>query len=772
VLLGGIWRGGAAAVQTMIVPSVDYANRVQAGTSGYLEIGARHKVVIAIPIAASVAIAYLFASSLPSQYTAEAMLALDARKVQVIQIDSVVSRLPQEEAVLRTELDALSSRSMAARVAERLDLVHDPDFLKELRAPASSWQRLVEILKASTQALLATGAVHAKPDPVIATPVSQFTVVNWLLGGLGASNDGRSFTIRVSFVSQSAELSARVANAFAEAYLAEQVDLQVTGTQTATRWLSRRLAEMRRELEASEAAVQRFRREADLLEVSGTTMAAEQLSHLNSQLISARKTRYQLEARLQSVSELAREGRNADPLSEILTSPTIQALRMEIAQLTAAAGPLQDDLGPRHPKRIALESQLASLHRQLAAEVEHARRSLENELISARNEEAHLKALLRTDKGQFGEGGAAVVRLNQLQREAEANRALYESLLNRYKQTVEQEGLATPEARLLSQAVPPGAPSGPRKMPILLLGFAAGAGIGAALAFGLEWRDRSVRRIAEIEEMSGVSVFGVLPSLRRVRAGPQELILDSPRGPFSEALRRALVAFQLSHSAAGAKVIMVTSATAGEGKTVFCVAAARALALTGVRVLVIDADLHRPRVAATFGGEASVHLGDVIRGRVALEEAVKKDARSSAQFLAATPGDPQILLDSVGFATLLDRARVRYDLMIVDTPPLLAATDAAAIGTWADVNLFLVRWGKTPRTVVLAALRFFSLCRIAVDGIIMTQVNLRRLAKYDDVLESIPYRSASYRRGSTAPGQSLPARFSGARFEQRERESR
>ena len=281
-----------------------------------------------------------------------------------------------------------------------------------------------------------------------------------------------------------------------------------------------------------------------------------------------------------------------------------------------------------------------------------------------------------------------------------------------------------------------------------------------ALAALLERLDRSIRRISDIEEMTGVPVFGFLPNVRNIRAGPEELILDGPRSPFSEALRRALVAFQLSHGKAGVKVIMVTSATAGESKTAFCVASARALAVTGVRVLVIDADLHRPRVAAAFGGDVSAHIGDVIRGRVALEAAVSRDARSNAQFLAAIPeaGDPQILLDSAGLATLMDRARARYDLVIVDTPPLLAATDAIAIGTWADVNLFLVRWGKTPRTVVMAALRFFSLCQIAVDGIILTRVNFRRFAKYGDMPECIPYRSASYRTPLTAPRGVLPLR--------------
>jgi capsular exopolysaccharide synthesis family protein len=545
--------------------------------------------------------------------------------------------------------------------------------------------------------------------------------------------------------------------------LADQVDLKVKATRAATAWLSRRVEELRHELEASEEAVQRFRREADLLETSpGDTMVAQQLADLNSQLTSARDERLQLEARLQSIREISKNGRDFQAFSDILDSPTIQALRAQLAQATAEIERSEGILGRRHPTQLALESQVASLSRQLTAEIERARRRLEDEVVAARNKEEHLSAVLHRQKSQYGEGGEAVVHLDQLRREADANRALYETLLNRYKQTLDQDTLATAEARLISQAVPPGSPSGPRKLPILLLGLAIGTATGVALAVLLEWLDRSVRRISDIEETAGIPVFGLLPTVPRGGVMPQELVLDGPRSPFSEALRRSLVALQLSHDPADLKVIMVTSATAGESKTIFCVAAARALALTGVRVLVVDADLRRPGVAAAFGCKADVHIGDVIRGGVPARDAVRKDARSGAQFVAAVSGggDPQVLLDSEGFAALIDWTRERYDLVIVDTPPLLDATDAASVGMLADANLLLVRWGKTPHTVVMAALRFLSLCRIAVDGMILTRVDLRRFAKYGDTPESIPYRRTPSRTRSTAAGlEPLPPRF-------------
>ena len=646
---------------------VSMEKRTEDGLSLYLRVAARRKFLIGLPIAAGGALAYFVASSQLPHYAAEAMLTLNTRNVQVIDIESVVSRLPQENAVLRTELDALSSRSMAGRVARDLDLVHDPDFLHELSAPRLFWERLTSVLEGQlskhfdlangpvdpgdTDEAVARGTANPEPDRAVALSPMEFAAVNWLLEGLEVSNDGRSYTIRVRFTSLSPELSTRVANAFAEAYLADQVELKVKATRDASAWLSRRLEELRHELETSEAAVQRFRREADLLEISGDTMAAQQLVELNSRLIAVRNNRLQLEARLKGISEVGRDGGTDAAFADLLSAPSIDAIRMKVAQAKADAQLLQKDLGPQHPLRVAADSRVALLNEQLAVEIGRARRSLEDKVVAAREEEAELEKLLRTDKGRFGEGGAAIVRLNQLQREAEANRTLYESLLNRYKQTVEQDTLATAEARLISQAVPPGTPSGPRKLPIMLLGLVVGSSIGAALVIIREWLDRSVRRTAEFEEMTGLPVFGVLPRAGRVRARPEETILDKPDSPFSEALRRSLVAFQLSHRSGDVKIILVTSATAGEGKTVFCVAAARALALTGVRVLVVDADLHRPRVAAAFGGKSVAHIGDVVRGRVAFQEAVCQDPRSGARYLAAVPehGDAQALLELGGF---------------------------------------------------------------------------------------------------------------------------
>ena len=449
---------------------------------GYLRVAARRKFAIGVPIVIGAVFAWVIASLLPPQYTAESVLALDARKVQVLPTDYVVSRLPSESATLRTELAALNSRSMAARVAEQLDLANDPEFLSAITMPRSAWQSAMEALRRGIYFFAGPADAGGASPEDTEISLGRSDLVDWLLGGLRASNDGRSFTILVTFVSHSAELSAKVANAFASAYLESQVDLKAGETRNANQWLHRRLSELRRELQASEAAVLRLRREAGLMEVGGGTPAMQRLSGLNSQLVVARTDRSQAEARAQTAKELARTGGDAQTLADIMKSPNIKQMRDQLSVIEGALEEQYDRGAQRHPTTIALESKAASLSQQLRKEEQRAIQSLDNEVSAARKKESQLQAALQSMEGQYGESREDIVRLNQLQREAEANRTIYESFLNRYKETIEQETLATPDARVLSNAEPPHAPSGPKKLPILILGLVLGSGFSASLA--------------------------------------------------------------------------------------------------------------------------------------------------------------------------------------------------------------------------------------------------------------------------------------------------
>ncbi|MFC3694936.1 GumC family protein [Chenggangzhangella methanolivorans] len=390
----------------------------------------------------------------PNKYVAEAVVALDARKVQVITIDSVVSRLPQDSPVLRTELDLIASRSMAQKVARRLGLVS--------RATAD-------------------GLSEPAPEDPAAKRSPEARAVDRLVNGLRVNNDGRSFTIFIYFEAADPVFARNAANAYAEAYLDHQIEVQTQATRSASDWLGRKVSELGVRLETSEKAVEEFRRTAGLLETNGATADAQKLAGVSAEFAAARSQRAGAEARLSAAKELTNHAAGMAAFNEVLASASIQALRMREAEIGREIGDIEASGAMLSTALPAQRVQLAALRRQIDGEVDRVVASLANEVDVAARKEKALDAEAARLAAVVAENSEARVELNRLEREASANRTIYESFLNRYKQTIEQEGLAAPDATLLSSAEVPMRPSTPKLVPLLAFGLAIGSAVGVGL---------------------------------------------------------------------------------------------------------------------------------------------------------------------------------------------------------------------------------------------------------------------------------------------------
>ena len=745
-------------------------NSSQAGSLGaWIRVAARRKLALLLPLVAGAGLGGIVATASSPVYLAETVVALDARKVQFVDIGSVVSRLPDESSALRTELDAIASRSMATLVARRLEFDSRSDLLTAMREPrptglagwfdlvqtgvsrVAAWSHeigspQVEMMMDAVRPSWAAGrdaltrALDSPPasehDTGMPPAPSEGEIVDWLLGGLRVSNDGRSFTIYVAFVDHDPAIAAEIANAYATTYLDDMVGMKVRAARDASTWLKGRLDELRSDLEAAETAVLRFSREAGLTEFRGDTIGGQQITELNSQLGLIRTERARTDARIQAARAAGGQGPSASGLGDIASSPLIDSLRRELADVDARLADLRDQGAFRHPDTLALDSRRGALTRRLDAEIKRAIGVLETEGAALHRHEAEIMNTLRSMTSRYGEAGEASIRLNQLKREADANRAIYESFLTRYKETIEQAGLATPEARILSTAEPPRRPSGSGTLPMVALGAIGGLMAGAAFAGLRERFDQRLHDVAEVEELVAAPVVGLLPAVSRLRLGPAQLVARRPHAPYSRALKRTHAALQLRQKAVRAKVVMVTSATAGEGKTSFCAALARTLALSDLRVLLVDGDLHRPRIARTLGMEGRPDMQRVVRGEATLEQQLRVDPESGAHVLTAIVEDgSNLVLSSAGWGTLMDAARDRYDVVIVDTPPVTAVPDAAAVGSHADLNLFLVQWGGPSRSTIAGAVRFLRLCAVRLDGVVITGIRSGFAPRYSDPYE-------------------------------------
>jgi uncharacterized protein involved in exopolysaccharide biosynthesis/Mrp family chromosome partitioning ATPase len=701
------------------------------GVREFVRIVKRRKIIILAPAVLIAGTAWVIGSAIPPRFAATAVLALDVRKVQILDHE-VVSRLPQEGHVLRTELDVLRSRSLNEQVVDRLGLTTDPDALREAGAVHSLWQDVAGIFQPTLARffpdIAATGPATTS-DSV--RPLTRSQLTDWLLGNLKVSNDGSSLTILVSFTSENPERAARLASAVAENYLDDQVRSKVQATMKASNWLSQQLIGLRQQLESSEAAVDDFQRKSGLLDVKGGTIPAGRVADLNAELGNARADRMHAEAKLQTARE-------SDPetLPEVLASRMIEQLRRDLNQINLRIIELGDH-GAFY-KLTDLNAQAGVLRAQMKAEMNRIIASLSNEVQAARKREAQLTQSFQEMESQLGHAAHSGVRLIQLKREADVNRSIYETFLARYKQTMEQESLSAPDARLISRAEPPGAPFFPNMRRFLLVGTFGGLAIGGALAFAREGFDRRIRQVSEVETVTGIPVFGLLPKVSWWRGlQPQDYLLRDPRSRFCTALARIDTALRAPQTLDHKQVILVTSAQPGDGKTSFCVGLARSFTKSRARVLVIDADPYRSQIAIAFGASKFPTFRQIMEERIRLGDLVQADAKSAAHFIAAPSDDDlRLLLHSGGFTTLLEEARQAYDIVIIDTPPLLTSADAALIGRFADTRLLLVRWGRTSWDEMTAAVGFLRLCHVGLDGIVMVgadtgSASYGQLASYD-----------------------------------------
>ena len=726
----------------------------QALRSGLQKI-ARHKVIVFGFLVAGIGGAVMFRNQAIPRYEAESQVVLGIRSMPIVKSDPVASSMPSQPGVLRTEMDIITSRAMAESVVQRLSPA-DKEQLSAGNLQISPWQHLTALWAETLQkaeSYVSKEAVKSSPagteDRSAEGTISEDPFVDIVMGGVSASNDGQSYTIHIGYSSANGQLAATMANLYARAYIENQLDSKAEAAERASAWLSGRLVELRRNLQASEAAVQNYRHSADIVEDKQGTVTSQQMGEVNSQLVQARTARLDIESRLSTMRSILSSGGDIGSLPEAASSPLIARLRERLAELQRKQSENQSLYTDNYPADKSVEVDTAALQSQIDSEVRRLADAMAHSLQTARSKERALAGELAQLKQQFGEGSDAEVQLRLLERESDANREVYEAYLSRLKETTEQSKLQEPDSYLISSAVAPDRPSYPRTIPLLLFGAMFGALAGVMIAYLREIFDHRLHTVEEVEELTGLRVLALMPSLPYARLfKPENHVLRRPGSLFNEALRTTHAAIALSRrgrvsSRAGAvrrrprpgensKVILVTSSIPGEGKTTFCLSMARVLAVDGHRVLLIDTDLRRPGVAKAFGSPKERSLADILSGTKQLLEAVRVDQKSGAHYIGASNdvSNPHDLLTSDRMALLIEEARKEYDVIVIDSPPILMVADAALIAGLADHCLFFVRWGSTARDHVAHALRRLELYKVKVAGIVLSHVNTRRHATF------------------------------------------
>ncbi|MBC6983543.1 GNVR domain-containing protein [Caulobacter sp. 17J80-11] len=661
------------------------------------------------------------------QYTATASVLIDPRKQAVLKLDQVISQLPTDSSVVDTEARIINSRAVGERVVRRLRLDQDPDFASKPSGKA-------------IQASLAGGAGAAAPEGAVDAVLSQM----W------ASRVGLTYVIDVGFTSTDPKKAARIANAFAEEYINQQLAAKAGANDKASGWLKAKLDEMRRQAEAADAEVQTYKINHGLLSAEGATMAEQEISVLNQQIAEAQADQAEKEGRLAAARAQVRRGGGGADTAAALGSDVIRQLRGQRAEVSRHKAELESRYGPRHPDVQKVNQELADYDVQIDAEIKRVLSNLEAEVQVARQRTSSLVGSRGTSRGNLANNNRAQVGLMELERKAMATRAIYEAFLNRSKETAAQAGIQQADARVVSYAQTPSRPSAPNTRLNLALGLAFALAAGMASVVTAEALDSGLRTGKEVRNRLGLPMLGAVPVLGSVAAAadrgslkPEDYLLKRPRSAFAESFRSLKTSLLSSRGEDLVQVVAVTSALPEEGKTLTTFCLGRLAAAAGQKVVVVDCDLRHRSLTQKLEGGVRKGLFELLAGKASLDEVLRLDKASGAQVLPIAEGswsDPEIFR-SPAMQKLLAELRHRFDLVLLDTPPILAVSDTRVLATRADAVLYLLRWAKTPEMAAKNALEQLAASGAFVPGVALTQVDLREQARTG-------YGDAAYYYGS------------------------
>lgn len=641
---------------------------------------------------------YAYAVAVP-KFRSTAVVILETAQDQIVDLQSVVGGLSGDTSEVNSEVEVLRARSLMGKVVDRLDLTSDPEFNAELREPGLSQQ-------AQNWVKETIGIT----DPVITfspeeeTQRTRDAVVSALLGAVSIRNVPQSLVFQVTVETEDARKSALIADSIVELYILNQIEVKFEATEQATIWLSERVAELQMTLETSEAEVSEFSASTELVSVEGLRALERQIKELRDRIETAATAREATAANLSALS-----------------GATTRALRAELAndtQLTRFLPRVDDD----DAIATAFDTRFEAVLQRAKLDLTRA----DQQLAALRASEADLN-------DQVARQGDDLITLQQLTREAEATRVLYEYFLTRLNETSAQQGIQQADSRILSDAVVPREPSEPRKSLILAMSGILGLMFGTGIVLLRELRNNSFRTAQELEQVTGYTVLGQIPSMP---AGSRKKVLnylrEKPTSAAAEAVRNLRTSLMLSNVDNPPKVIISTSSLPGEGKTTNSLALAQNLLGLGKKVLLVEGDIRRRTLNEYFKEMPSQGIVSVLSSDKPLSEAVYQAPGFGADILGGekTNTNAADLFASDRFKAFVAEARDSYDAVIIDTPPVLVVPDARIIAEEADAIIFTVLWDKTSKAQVEESMRLFHNSGQRITGLVLSQISPRGMKRY------------------------------------------
>jgi succinoglycan biosynthesis transport protein ExoP len=717
----------------------------------------RWKVAAAAPFSLAL-LALIYVLTATTLYTATSTVLVDPRRTTAIESNQSamsMSNFGTDDATIESETLLIQSIAILRRVVEKLKLTDDPEFI-----PTPGMLDPIKRLFSSSSSV-----ADANPEDA-----AKARSVEILQRRMKVTRQGTTFLVDINVSSGSPRKAAIIANAMAEGYFEEQVRAKNEATRIASSWLNGQIDGLKSRVVAAERAVEDFRSANNLTVSQGVTVNDQQITDLNNQLVAARVQTAEARAKFDQAQQLTKSGSDPGGFNAAISSDIVSKLRAQYADIAKNEADLSSKYGARHPLVANVRAQRRDTQRLINEEIQRILQSTRHDYEVARSREVSLQQSFDQLQGVSSSSGQAQVRLRELQREAEANRTLYESYLARYKETTAQESLEMPDSHVVTKAGVPIGPSWPKTWFVLGLALTLGLGVGCVLAFLADYLDQKVKTLEQAEQISGMPALAAVPlisagelaglakrgrnELRRYDPKTTKLLppplqpplmryaIDAPGTFFAEAIRAIRLALQRTMRTQPIKVVLVTSALDSEGKTTLAANLAQSIATLGIRTLLIDGDLRNPQLTRALCPRADTGLLDVALGRVAPERAILVDRSTGLSILPSTTVMQADIITELMFSErivdVLDHLRHRYELIIIDSPPLVPLVDGRALAELADRIVLALAWDQTPGEVLSHTINLLAPVHDRILGTVLTRVDLSRLRFYDY------YRSSAY----------------------------
>lgn len=702
----------------------------------YIRILAKRKWLVVSSFVIIVVSTALFTFTMDPIYEATAKIVIEKENPNVVSIQEVFALDAADSDYSQTQFEILQSRTVARKVIERLDLTKTEEFNPTPKNDAVSVA--LQTLRETVASIKLAIKTMLTPEHQLGQAMqeeSDSQIVDNFLGRLTIDPVRNSRVVNVRFKAKDPVLAAHVTDAITQIYIELGLETKLLAVQDAVSWLANRIQEERIKVEEAQMRFQKYKEDNSIITdfTSDTEQVTQQkLAELNSKVIEAEAARVEAETRYGQTRGISSE--SLDSVAEILSSPVIQSIKASEMTVQNSIAELSKKYGNNHPQSIALKAELGELRKRKSVEGQKIIQSLENNYELALAKERSFKAALRNQERGALDLSNKSIQYGVLQREAESAKEVYDLLVKRFKEAALTEDMKTVNVRVVDKAEIPSIPIKPKKSMNLLLALVLGLTVGTGLAFFSEYLDNTLKTPDDVVNYLRMPYLGMVPEVDDIDTNsPSAVFLrHGPKTIASESIRGLRSNLFFSRADQKPQVILLTSATPQEGKTLVAVNLASSMAQSGCRTLVIDADMRRPRIHQTLGIENEAGLANILSGVSSPEAVIRRTCIENLDVITAgpTPPNPAELLGSKLMTGILDGLRKHYEHIIIDTPPVTAVTDATILSQYSDGVVVISKAFVTPKELVRTAIETLQKVNSKIFGVVLNSVNMDKEGAY------------------------------------------